>query len=68
MNDEMDWFKPLLENPRTLIYVCGLEGMQLGLYRLLMRHNVADGYLKVSNPDDLGKGVKVTPRCMLEVY
>ena len=76
---EIDKFKELLADPRTLIYVCGLEGMQFGIFQTLARHGLADGYLNIR--EDLArqppetwrfaemKGrIKPTGRCMLEVY
>ena len=73
-------FRGLLENPRTLIYVCGLAGMQVGLFRVLARHGVGEGYLNIKdeemaamNPNDwendrIKRFVRSTKRCMLEVY
>jgi ferredoxin--NADP+ reductase len=75
-----DTFAPLLRNPRTLVYVCGLAGMQVGLFRVLAKHGLGDGYLHVKDdalaamdPDDwpadqIKRHVRSTKRCMLEVY
>ena len=38
-------FGPLLANPRTLVYICGLAGMQFGLFRALARHGFGAAYL-----------------------
>ena len=76
---EIDRFADLLEDPRTLIYVCGLEGMQFGIFQALARHGLADGYvtlhddLATQSPDDwrfeeMKRHIKPTGRCMLEVY
>ncbi len=76
---EIDSFAELLENPRTLIYVCGLEGMQFGIFQALARHRLAAGYLNIREelarrpPDtwrfaDMKGRIKPTARCMLEVY
>lgn len=76
---EMNRFHEFLADPRTLIYVCGLEGMQFGIFQTLVRHGLADGYVSVRDelarqpPDDWRPGdmkgrVKPTARCMLEVY
>lgn len=59
----IDEFAPLLSQPNTLIYVCGLAGMELGLFDVLDEHGLADGYLRTA-----GKQRKPTGRCMLEVY
>ncbi|MCP3903006.1 MAG: hypothetical protein GY715_05155 [Planctomycetes bacterium] len=73
-------FRDLLENPRTLVYVCGLAGMQVGLFKVLARNGVGDGYLNIKDeemaamsPDDwpwdkIKRYVRSTKRCMLEVY
>ena len=76
---EIDRFAELIEDPRTLIYVCGLEGMQFGLFKALARHGLAAGYINIKEglaeqtPDDwraedMKRQVKPTDRCMLEVY
>ena len=76
---EIDSFRDLLEDPRTLIYICGLEGMQFGIFQVLARHGLVDGYvtlhedLAAKSPDDwrfadMKRRIKPTARCMLEVY
>lgn len=68
----------LLHSPRTLMYMCGLAGMQIGVFELLARHGIG-GFTKVaeelaSKPvpewtaDDIKRRVRPTHRCMLEVY
>ena len=75
----MDLFGPLLENPQTVVYICGLAGMQSGLFKAMAKHNVGDGYFTLKDqlaaiaPVDwdlkqVRRGVKITPRCMVEVY
>ena len=72
-------FRPLLESPRTLIYICGLLGMQFGVYQVLATHGLGEGYLKRAEPlegtdpgdwtiDQIKRHVRPTARCMLEVY
>ncbi|MEE2827959.1 MAG: hypothetical protein VX498_02120, partial [Myxococcota bacterium] len=79
INRKIDTFRPVLENPRTLIYVCGLEGMQIGLYRMLGRHGLIDQYIQVPEefdgiaPDEWPKDrmkrrCRPTKRAMIEVY
>jgi ferredoxin--NADP+ reductase len=74
-----DTFRSLLASPRTLIYVCGLAGMQIGLFQMLARHGLGDGYLTVHeelagvHPNEwtveaIKRRVRNTHRCMLEVY
>ncbi len=36
MLERTDSLYPLLEDPETLVYICGLEGMELGIYRALL--------------------------------
>jgi ferredoxin--NADP+ reductase len=75
----IDTFGPLLENPRTIIYICGLIGMQIGIYPWLARSGLADGYLTIKDeiadiaPDDwtsdqVKRQIRPTGRCMVEVY
>jgi ferredoxin--NADP+ reductase len=75
----LDDFRDLLASPRTLIYVCGLMGMQIGLYRLLGRLGLGEGYLSVGedlagiDPSDwteeqIKRRIRPTKRLMLEVY
>ncbi|MCH2132901.1 MAG: hypothetical protein MK116_04030 [Phycisphaerales bacterium] len=71
-----DPFHEVLARDRTLLYVCGIEGMQIGIYKLLERLGVAGGYVTtpegmVSMADaDAAAMKKVRPgdRCMVEVY
>ena len=63
LEQRLDQFRELLASPRTLIYVGGLAGMQDGLFNMLARHGLDEGYCMPS-----ARGVKPTPRCMLEVY
>jgi ferredoxin--NADP+ reductase len=74
-----DHFEAMLRNPRTLIYVCGLAGMQMGLFRMLGEKDLAAGYLTVDEQiaevppkawtdEHLKRRVRPTHRCMIEVY
>ena len=76
---QMETFHPVLSDAATLVYICGLAGMQLGIYRLLARHQLTAGYLDIK--DDLQRvaveewdesrikrSIRPTNRCMLEVY
>jgi ferredoxin--NADP+ reductase len=63
IDHQMGYFADLLHSEHTLIYVCGLEGMEQGLYATLLRHQLADGYFRQN-----GKHLKATARCMLEIY
>ena len=79
IDEQIDRFRPLLQNPRTVIYICGLLGMQIGLYQVLARHGLADGFLKIgqelqaTDPRDwttqqIKHHIRPTARCMVEVY
>lgn len=63
LQQKMGDFAEMLRNERTLIYVCGLEGMEQGLYETLIEHNLADGFVEQG-----GAVLKPTERCKLEVY
>ena len=69
----------LLRGDRTLLYICGLAGMQFGVFQMLAEHGMGDAYLKVKDeiadvdPKDwdaalIRRHVRPTHRCMLEVY
>ena len=69
----------LLESPRTLLYICGLAGMQTGLFQVIARHGLGEQYMTVkpelaSEPpaqwttEQIKRYVRPTRRCMLEVY
>jgi len=79
LEEQLDSFRDLLSSPRTLIYVCGLAGMQIGLFRVLAQHGCAEGFLKIHDEvaaiapgewtdDQIKRRVRATRRCMLEVY
>lgn len=76
-----DSLEPLLSSDRCLIYVCGIAGMELGIFQGLartLRPDTLDAYLRV-DPDArssidtwerrmIHKQVKPTRRVFLEVY
>ena len=79
IEEKLNIFKPLLKNPRTLLYICGLAGMQSGLFKVLAEQEISEGYFSIRdklasiNPTDwelseIRRGVKITDRCMVEVY
>lgn len=79
IDEQMDLFGPVFANPRTLLYICGLAGMQSGLFQAMARHGLGDGYFTLKkqlvgvDPADwqlsqVRRGVRSTPRCMVEVY
>lgn len=79
IDDHIDDFAPLLASPQTLVYVCGLAGMQIGLLRTFAAHGLHQGYVTLPSgladrdpatwsDEEIRRNVKPTPRCMLEVY
>ncbi len=74
--DTVDPFHRVLAGEDTLLYICGIEGMQVGIFRLLQTLGVAGSYLQL--PDDgldlndadaaTIKRLKPGGRCMVEVY
>ena len=72
-------FRSMFEDPRTLMYMCGLEGMESGMYRTLARHGVAEGFVELKEPFTfeghadwdpklMKRHVKAGPRSLVEVY
>jgi ferredoxin--NADP+ reductase len=77
--ERLEEIGPVLRDPRTLIYVCGLTGIRTGLFRMLAEHGLDAGYLSRSSrleqiapsdwsDADLKRGIQATARCMLELY
>ncbi|CAG0991212.1 ferredoxin--NADP+ reductase [Phycisphaerales bacterium] len=76
-----DIFAPMLESPRTLIYVCGIAGMELGVFQRLaerLSEPARDQYLRVDASARenianwerrmINKELHPTRRVFLEVY
>jgi sulfite reductase alpha subunit-like flavoprotein len=72
-------FDTLLRNERSLIYICGLAGMQVGVFQTLAHRGLQHGFLDVHaeladtppmewTPEQMKRRVHATRRCMLEVY
>lgn len=70
--------EPILRKKNTLIYICGLEGMETGIYRLLAKEGY-NHYLKIKDElkdkdpetwtnEDLKKKVKPNNRLFVETY
>ncbi|MEE3001426.1 MAG: hypothetical protein VX908_01895 [Planctomycetota bacterium] len=80
IDGEMDsTFRSFFSNPRTLMYLCGLEGMESGMYRMLARHGLAEGFVNVKEPltleehetwdaKSMKRNVKSGSRSLVEVY
>jgi ferredoxin--NADP+ reductase len=60
--DEADVLIPILKQDNTLIYICGLKGMETGILTTLLKHGLTD---YVTETD---KGLKHTDRMFVEVY
>jgi ferredoxin--NADP+ reductase len=74
---EAERLAPVLAAPATLLYLCGLAGMQLGIYRRLATLGLLEPYAALDPisgpadawPDDaLKHAAKPTERCRVEVY
>lgn len=75
--DEQELLNPILKKENTLIYICGLKGMEYGIYMELLKQNLHD-YLEIKKdlPEDLNeitwdnfkKYVKPSVRTFEEVY
>lgn len=80
LRTERDMFLPLLDNPRTLIYICGIAGMELGIFKMLagmLAPHALDQYLQVDpaaadfkawERSMIHRQVKPTKRVFTEVY
>ncbi len=79
IEQRLDAFRPMLENPRTIIYICGLIGMQFGLYQVLATAGLGDGYFVVGEAlqdvdpaawtrDQMRRHIRPTARLCIEVY
>ena len=79
IEQQFEHFAPLLASERTLLYVCGLEGMRYGLIRTLARHRLGAGYFHVGDAlrdrepanwsdVEIRRCMKPAARSFLEVY
>jgi ferredoxin--NADP+ reductase len=78
IEDNASTLKPILGHPNTLIYVCGLKGMELGIYRDLARHGFREYLLldeqhESTDPQEwqfseMPRSVKASDRMFVEVY
>jgi hypothetical protein len=76
---ERERLVPLLADPRTVLYLCGLIGMQFSVFRRLALFDLLAGFATVAHgsldPDplqwaarDMKQALRPTERCMIEVY
>ena len=81
LSTHREMFTPLLTSPRGLVYVCGLAGMEIGIFQQLARilpEAALERYLHVDpaargvvdswDRKMLNKQLKATRRVFLEVY
>jgi len=77
LEEEEDLLYPILAKDNTLIYICGMKGMETGIYKQLVRQNLAE-YLEIKKElpeslDDIPQGkfkrfIKPSMRTFEEVY
>jgi ferredoxin--NADP+ reductase len=79
LEDDMDTFGPVLADDRTLLYLCGIAGMEAGVFAVMDRHGLGQSYFTrksrrsgtVDSCEDtplMHQAVRTSARCMLEVY
>ena len=78
LEDDSDLTDPILEKENTLLYICGLKGMESGIYRTLAKKGFKE-YLDIREPamdkkpdewddNDMKRYVKPSARTFVEVY
>lgn len=78
LEDDSEITDPILEKENTLLYICGLKGMESGIYRTLANKGFKE-YLDIREPaiekkpdewdeNDLKRYVKPSARTFVEVY
>lgn len=76
--DQEELLDPILEKQNTLIYICGLKGMETGIYRTLAQKGY-DEYMEIREPiidkspehwdeEDIKRYIKPSARTFVEVY
>ena len=74
-----DIFGPILSSDRGLFYLCGLVGMQFGVYKMLGERGLSDAYMEIKGEavdvapaewtrEQMRRYVRSAPRMMVEVY
>ena len=72
-------FGPILSSERGLMYLCGLLGMQFGIYQLFAEKGISKAYMTMKddineiphsdwNREQMRRYIKPTHRLMVEVY
>ncbi|HKL15269.1 MAG TPA: hypothetical protein VJ915_06515, partial [Balneolaceae bacterium] len=77
LENEEELLAPILKKENTLIYICGMKGMEIGIYKQLVRLNLLD-YVQIRKdlPDSLDdipsdkfkRYIKSSDRTFEEVY
>jgi ferredoxin--NADP+ reductase len=77
LEDEKNLLMPVLKKENTLVYICGLKGMESGIYMELLKQGL-HGYLDIRKElpedpndiprDDLKRYIKPSMRTFEEVY
>lgn len=78
INDHADTLNPILEKDNTLLYICGMKGMEIGIYHKLALQGHTE-YLQIRGDlvkippaewkwEDLKKNIKPSSRTFEEVY
>ncbi len=74
-----DLFASILSSDRGLMYMCGLVGMQFGIYQLFAEKGIAEAYMTIKDDlqdipfnewdkEQMRRYIKPTHRLMVEVY
>ncbi|REL24070.1 hypothetical protein DYD21_19875 [Rhodohalobacter sp. SW132] len=77
LEDEEELLQPILRKDNTLIYICGMKGMEIGIYKQLVRLNLID-YVQIKKElpesldeiptDKFKRFIKPSDRTFEEVY
>ena len=78
IEDEAEILDPILSQDNTLIYICGIKGMEAGIYKMLAKKGFKE-YLVIKNDfadmdpadwewEDMKRNVKPSDRTFEEVY
>ena len=72
-------FGPILQSSRGLMYMCGLIGMQFGIYQLFAKMGITEAYMTIKDDlkdvgfkdwdrEQMRRYIRPTHRMMIEVY
>jgi ferredoxin--NADP+ reductase len=63
----IEGIQTMLKADNTLMYICGLSGMQTGVYEALLDLSLEEPYLKSVSRGER-RYIRANPRCLVEVY